>query len=318
MVTFAGILLHKPYFKKKSTALRLKHQAMPNSIKHLACLLLLALLAGSCKKNDTAPGTADTTRQVDITNVAYGSNAAQNMDVYLPAGRSTASTKILILIHGGSWESGDKADFTSAIASLRSSLPDYAFFNINYRLANAGSNIYPAAVNDVASAVTYITGKAAEYNINANKIVLAGASAGAHLAMLQGYNNSTTGKYKAVVDLFGPVDLNWMYFNHPLLQLARPILINFMGTDTVTDSTAYAKASPINYVSASSPPTIIFHGTADDIVPISESERLQAKLQLFNVPNSFVVYTGEGHGWTDQNLVDTYTKIIEFLKQHVN
>lgn len=290
---------------------------MPNTFKQLACLLLFTLLAGSCKKNDTAPGTADTTRQVDITNVAYGSNAAQNMDVYLPAGRSTASTKVLILIHGGSWESGDKADFTSAIASLRANLPDYAFFNINYRLANAGSNIYPAAVNDVASAVNYITGKAAEYNINADKIVLAGASAGAHLAMLQGYN-SAAGKYKAVVDLFGPVNLNWMYFNHPFLQLARPILINFMGTDAVTDSTAYAKASPINYVSASSPPTIIFHGTVDDIVPISESERLQAKLQLFNVPNSIVVYPGEGHGWTDQNLVDTYTKIIEFLKQHVN
>ncbi len=290
---------------------------MQNTFKQLAFLLLFALLAASCKKNDTAPGTADTTREVDITNVAYGSNAAQNMDVYLPAGRSTANTKVLIMIHGGSWESGDKGDFTSAIASLRASLPDYAFFNINYRLANAGSNIYPAAVNDVASAVNYITGKAAEYNINADKIVLAGASAGAHLAMLQGYN-SAAGKYKAVVDLFGPVNLNWMYFNHPFLQLARPILINFMGTDAVTDSTAYAKASPINYVSASSPPTIIFHGTADDIVPISESERLQAKLQLFNVPNSFVVYTGEGHGWTGQNLVDTYTKIIEFLKQYVN
>src|ERR1044072_2498602 len=68
------------------------------------------------------------------TNVAYGPDPKQVMDVYLPAGRSVHSTKILFLIHGGSWSGGDKNGFKTYIDSLNNHLKDYAFININYRL----------------------------------------------------------------------------------------------------------------------------------------------------------------------------------------
>ncbi len=283
------------------------------------CLLLsfLAMLA-SCKKSGPVAVNYDPSKQLTIKNVAYGSDPAQAMDVYLPAGRTAASTKIMIMVHGGSWESGDKADFDSAVMAIYPQLGSYAIFNINYRLATNGKNTYPAAVEDIGTAISYINSRMADYNVSTEKIVMAGASAGAHLAMLQGFGKNTDGHIKAVVDLFGPVDLYWLYFNEPFPQLADPVLKNFMGTDAVKDSALYAQASPINYLTASAPPSIIFHGTADAIVPFNESERLHAKLDAFGVPNSFVVYDQEGHGWKGAKLTDTYTKIVNFLNQYVH
>jgi len=291
---------------------------MFNNIKRIYWILVFGLFAASCKKSAPGPIVYDASKQQNIMNVAYGSDPAQTMDVYLPPGRSTSTTKVIVMVHGGSWDGGDKTDFNSAVVTLEAKLPGYAFFNINYRLAAGNKNNYPAAVNDVASAVAYINTRSADFDVTTQKLVLAGASAGAHLAMLEAYNNNASGNVKAVVDLFGPVDLHWLFFDYPFPQLSQPVLINFMGVSAVGDSSLYAQASPINYISATSPPTIIFHGTSDDIVPIDESVRLQAKLQSFNVPNSFIIYQGEGHGWTDANLSDTYNKIADFLNQYVN
>ncbi len=284
-------------------------------IKTGAIIFLIAF-AASCKKDSSSPVVLDASKQQTVTNVLYGSDTAEKMDVYLPAGRSTSSTKILVLVHGGSWDAGDKGDFNSAVDTLRILLPDYAFFNINYRLAVNGKNIYPAAINDVGLALQFINKNAATYNVDTQKLVLGGASAGAHLAMLQAYS-TTNSNLKAVVDLFGPTDLTWLYNNHPFPQLARPVLENFLGVSLSQNAALYASASPINYVSAAAAPTIIFHGNLDDVLPLEESQQLQYKLSALNVPNSFTVYNGEGHGWVGSNLTDTYLKIVAFLKLHV-
>lgn len=282
----------------------------------IAGLFLLLIFVASCKKDSSSPVVFDAAKQQDVANVAYGTDAAQKMDIYLPAGRSTTATNIMILVHGGSWESGDKADFNDAVANLRAALPGYAFFNINYRLAANGKNTYPAAVDDVTAALNFINGKSSDYAVNTQKIVLSGASAGAYLAMMEAYKNNSP-NIKAVIDLFGPVDLTWLYFNHPFVQLSQPILKNFIGVGADQDANLYIQASPITYVSASSPPTEIFQGRLDDVVLYDESVRLQAKLQSLGVINEFTVYDSEGHGWTGANLVDTYNKIAVFVKNNV-
>ena len=258
----------------------------------------------SCKK-EISTNQNGVIAQLDVTDVSYGSDAAEKMDIHLPAGRTSAATKVIILVHGGSWESGDKADFSDAIAAIRDQLKDYAIFNLNYRLAAGSTNNYPAAINDIDMAISFINSKASEYLIDADKIALIGASAGAHLAMLKAYNGNAGGKIKAVIDLFGPNDLSWMFFNHPYPTIIQPVLINFLGADATTNPTLYFNASPINFVTNTSPPTEIFHGTADLVVPISESERLDAKLTSVSVPHEFTTYNGEGHGWIGANLTDT-------------
>ena len=252
-----------------------------------------------------------------IKNVSYGSDSQQMIDMYLPAGRNTATTKVMIMIHGGAWSSGDKSDFDAYVDTLKKRLPDYAIFNINYRLATGTSNFFPSQENDVKAAVEFIASKSAEYYIS-QKIVLLGASAGGHLALLQGYKYNLPVKVKAIIDFFGPNDMTDLYNNpaSPLIPSASIALI--VGATPTTNPVIYQQSSPINFVTAQSPPTILLHGGLDLLVSPSQSIALKNKLQTMGVVNQFVFYPTESHGWTGANLSDSFNKIEAFLAANVN
>ena len=122
-------------------------------------LLLSAILAGSCTKSKTQEGPSDLAASTTL-NVSYGSDPLQKMDIYLPAGRTTSSTKVLVMVHGGGWTGGDKNDFNSYIPSFQARLTDYAIININYRLFTGSQNHFPTQENDVRHAVEFIISKA--------------------------------------------------------------------------------------------------------------------------------------------------------------
>ena len=275
----------------------------------LLILVLFTLIFSSCKKDD------DTEQDLSVTmlNVSYGSNSQQKMDVYLPATRSTTDTKVMIMIHGGAWNSGDKVDFNEYVDSLKKREPTYAIFNINYRLANV-SDLFPAQELDIKAAVEFIYNKRQEYKIS-EKFVLVGASAGAHLASLQGYKYSTPVKPKAIIDFFGPTDLIDMY-NNPPNALVQPLLVAVTGV-TPTTNTLYMQSSPINYITSQSPPTTILHGGTDIVVDPSQSVLLNTRLQTAGVIHQYFFYPTEGHGWVGANLSDSFNKIQAFLAANV-
>lgn len=280
------------------------------------CFLLLAffLLAGCRKDNNTVD--SDTPAQ-SYTDVAYGGDPKQKMDIYLPADRTAAATKVIILIHGGGWTIGDKADFTVYADTLKKRLPGYAIFNINYRLASGSSNLFPTQENDVKAAVEFIYTKRNEYSIS-NKLVLLGASAGAHLSLLHAYKNTTPVKIKAVVDFFGPADLTDMY-NNPASVLAPPAaLAAAIGATPSSNPTLYQQSSPINFVTAQSSPTIILQGGVDPLVSPSQAVALQTKLQSLGVIHQYVFYPSETHGWIGATLTHSFDAIQSFLEVNVN
>lgn len=290
-------------------------EAVKVATNRLVVFIFLLFAIPSCQKNSSDPAP-DAAVASSIKDVSYGGDTAQKMDVYLPAGRSASTTKVLVMIHGGSWNEGDKDDFSAVVDTLAVLLPGYAIFNINYRLSANGVNVFPVPYNDVKLALQYIKDNAAKYAINPQKMVLGGASAGGQLALLAGYS-SNDGSVKAVVDLFGPADLTWLYNNHPYPLFAQAVLVNYLGATPTQNAQVYTNASPINLVAATTPPTIVFQGTADDVVPQVESDMLVQKLNNFNVVNQYVIYTGERHGWEGKNLTDTYFKIAGFLNKYV-
>ncbi len=250
-----------------------------------------------------------------MTDVAYGTDPQQKMDIYLPAGRSASTTKAIIMIHGGAWSGGDKTDFKDYVDTIKKRMPDYAIFNINYRLATGTSNTFPTQENDVKAAVEFIAAKTNEYNIS-QKFVLLGASAGGHLALLQGYKYTTPVKVKAVVDFFGPTDMTDLYNNgNPLL---KPVIAAVTGATPATNPTLYQQSSPINFVVAQSPPTIIFQGDLDLVVYPVQSLTLNAKLAILGVTHQYVHYPTEAHGWSGANLIDSFDKLQAFLTANVN
>ncbi|RYY55537.1 MAG: alpha/beta hydrolase [Chitinophagaceae bacterium] len=274
----------------------------------LVSCMMLVLSACDKKEVDPTPDTAAMTQ----LNVPYGGDPKLKMDLYLPAGRSEDSTRVIILIHGGGWADGDKADFTPYVTVLQQQFPDYAIFNINYRLAAPGVNLFPTQEGDVQFAIDYIYANRSTYKISGNFVFL-GASAGAHLALLQGYKHTSTVKPTAIIDLFGPTDLTSLYNSSPLAAIA---LTQLLATTPAASPGAYEQSSPLFFINSSSPPTLIFQGGRDQVVPPVQSEMLKAKLDTAGVPNQYVLYPTEAHGWEGANLADTFIKVAAFLRAH--
>lgn len=222
---------------------------------------------------------------------------------------------MIILIHGGAWIEGDKNDFAGYITTLKQRLPGYAIFNINYRLAINNQNPFPAQEMDVKQAIEFIYNKTGEYAVSKN-FALLGASAGGHLALLQAYKYETPVKIKVVIDFFGPTDLIGMYNASPN-PLIKPLLESVTGGTPSTHNEIYLQSSPINFISAQTPPTLILQGGMDPLVNASQSIILRDQLQQANVLHQYVFYPMEGHGWTGANLTDSFEKIEAFLKAHM-
>jgi acetyl esterase/lipase len=282
-------------------------------------IFAVAVILFSCKKEtspDPAPIPVQLPEKTEL-NVAYGSDGLQKMDMYLPPYRTTTGTRVIILIHGGGWSTGDKSDFAMFIDTLKRRLPGYAIFNINYRLAAGTTNLFPAQENDVKACIGFIYSKRNEYAIS-DKFVLLGTSAGGHLSLLQAYKYTTPVTIKAVVDFYGPADLVDMY-NNPASIFASPAaLAAVVGATPATNLTLYQQSGPITFVTAQSPPTIILQGGVDVLVSPSQSAALNNKLQTFGVIHQYVFYPTENHGWAGANLTDSFDKITAFLNANVN
>lgn len=236
------------------------------------------------------------------------------MDIYLPAGRKSGATRSIILIHGGGWNGGSKSDFAAYIDSIKKRMPDYAIFNLDYRLVNGG-NLFPTQEVDIRAAVAFIAGNSNEYQVNKDKLVLLGASAGGHLALLQSYKYKEP-KIKAVVDFFGPADLMAMYRRpwHPLVPAALQMIT---GTTPDANAEIYERSSPVNFISPASAPTLMLHGANDPVVDVSQSKGLKNKLDEAGVVNELIVYPGERHGWYGKTLANSFDRVAAFLKTNV-
>ncbi len=272
------------------------------------------LLVASCNKPVSSNAVTNPAKAASLLNIDYGADPKQKMDIYLPAGRSADSTKMLVLIHGGGWTEGDKADFTSSITALQTRFPGYAFANINYRLVANGQNLFPTQENDVKAAVAFLVSKRNDYHFS-DKWAFLGASAGAHLAMLQAFKYSSPIKAQAVISFFGPSDLRSLYNSSPV---AAVLLFNVTGTTPVLNPAIYQQSGPINYITAQSAPTLLLQGGADPIVPPVQSTLVRDKLQSLGVANQYVFYPDKGHGWDGPELLDSFDKITAFLTLHMH
>ena len=121
-------------------------------MKHIKILIItiFVLFATFGCSNEPTDNTTDSLEYLEELDIAYGDHSDQKFDLYLPANR-TQNTKTLILVHGGGWNSGDKADMNLLIGFIRQDLPDIAIVNINYRLANENNAPYPMQIDDISS-----------------------------------------------------------------------------------------------------------------------------------------------------------------------
>lgn len=260
----------------------------------------------------------------EIKNIEYKNinGKSLQLDIYRPKNLNEP-VPLLVFIHGGSWKSGERSDYL--VYLLNYAKKGYITATLSYRLLKDGP--YPACIEDITDAVTWLMGNGETYGYDPSRMALIGGSAGAHLALLAAYgwmknepgsdslNLQIPGRrIKAVVDIYGPVDLTTVYArNHPLVT-------SFLNKTWNEDPDTFLEASPIHYIDKNDPPTLIFHGTSDRLVPVSQSDMLKEMLDSLGVPCSYYRLPGWPHTMDIVVRVNKYCqeKMDEFFNQYLN
>ncbi|HTI50642.1 MAG TPA: alpha/beta hydrolase [Planctomycetaceae bacterium] len=255
--------------------------------------------------------------------IPYGSGGGRPLllDLYKPRHQMEKAPG-LIFIHGGGWKSGSREDYRPY--TIWFARQGYVAATISYRLSKEA--LFPAAVEDAKCAVRWMRSEAENLGVDPDKIVVIGGSAGGHLAMMVGYtaddptlegtggHNNVSSAVAAVVDLYGPFD-----FETPEGK-AADVVKDFLGKRSYEEAPdLWKRASPATYLKAGAPPTLILHGSIDDIVPISQSETLAKRLEELNVPHRFERLEGWPHTMDLAVPVNVYCRrqIVKFLHEQV-
>lgn len=239
------------------------------------------------------------------------------MDIYLPAGRNISGTKVVVFIHGGGWIGGSKDDLPLDLENLqlmKTIFPDVALFNLNYRLVvekeNGLENQYPAAVEDIRRAVDHIHRNLRSYQLSSDTYMV-GGSAGAHLAALHTLRYNTGNRIKGCVAISGAFDLESLYNDGN--SEAKLVVAAFLGGSPTERPDQYHDASPINFVSSSSPKFLILHGREDELTPLNQANDFVQELQDKGVAHSSFLYSG-GHGIPPEHFGEAIERIQVFLE----
>lgn len=230
-----------------------------------------------------------------LTYIQYA-DTSLTLDFY--AAKHPGKRPCIIVIHGGSWSSGDSKQLPE-LNSYLSSL-GYQVAAINYRLAPKYQAA--AALTDVQNALNYLKAHADSLHIDTNRFVLLGRSAGAQIALLAAYTLHQTG-IKAVIDFYGPADMVWGYSvpANPLVMNSRLVMERYLGGPYNKVPQRYAASSPVEYVDRQTVPTLIIHGGNDVLVAYEHSTRLNAKLKRNGIPHYWLKLPWATHGF-DYNL----------------
>lgn len=277
----------------------------------LLFLSIVLFLYACSSDTDPIPTSLEATQ---FLNETYGNEAKQDYDIYLPKDRTT-DTPVIIIVHGGFWSAGDKADMNLLVSIARNTSSEYAIVNTNYRLATVTSNQHPAQINDISSLLAELEAKKDDYQISNNYFFI-GVSAGAHLSLLYTYQTDTNHDVKAVCSIVGPTDfLDPAYINSPNPQF-QIIGEQFLGDTFANNPTLYENASPITHVDALDAPSILFYGDDDDLIPVSQATRLRDKLTAINVPVDYTLFPNVGHDLIGADFNEMATKINTFFEQY--
>ena len=226
-----------------------------------------------------------------VTYVTYD-DATLTLDYY--ASSVTGKRPCVLVIHGGSWTSGDSKE----LAELNSHLASrgYHCAAITYRLAPRWK--CPAPIEDATAALHYLREHADELSIDPDNFVLLGRSAGGQIALLTAYTLSNVG-IKGVIDFYGPADMIWGYKvpTNPLVMKSQEVLVRYVGGEYPQIPDKYRASSPIEFVNQQTVPTLMFHGCTDSLVFASHSARLADQLQKHNVLNYFLELPWATHGF---------------------
>lgn len=267
-----------------------------NLRKWIACLLVVGL-SGIARAAEP-----------DVASIEYArvESQPQLLDLYFPPDR-TDPAPLIVWVHGGAWRSGSRTNVPIHTMTERG----FVIASVDYRLS--GEAPFPAQVHDIKAAIRFLKANAETYHVDPDRVAIAGASAGGHLAALVGVSDGvealegTVGGYLgqssrvgAIVSFYGASNLQTILDQstpHGLSVRVPALQLLLRGQPSQVPELAKL-ASPVHHVDSGDPPLMLIHGDQDPQMPINQSHEIEGAYRRAPAKVEFHVVHGGAHGGT--------------------
>ena len=244
----------------------------------------------------------------NVSNLSYGSEASQVMDIYLPTGaEQKQSNSAVLLLHNGMFTSGSKSDLKSTCESIANR--GYIAVALDYRLLNADQKAVTvfSILDDLTLAIRALKDYSTEKKLNINKIALAGDSAGGYYALMYAYSRIIYSPITIsfVASRVAPADMAYSQWKDFYKDQQYVDLVNLMaGTsyktaDINSSTSSFSRTvlylSPVYYLNRSSVPTLFAYAPNDNVVPFANKDSLERNLTACGVAHDYIEYSSATH-----------------------
>lgn len=236
---------------------------------------------------------------------ARAGDLSLKLDLYLPTKKVRAP--LVVWVHGGAWRSGSKKN-----VPLTKLVEDgFPLASVDYRLSTQAK--FPAQIHDIKAAIRFLRGNSGQFGVPVKKILVAGDSAGGHLAALVGVSNGNSdleggigdhreqsSDVQGIISFYGAANLTTILKQSTPhgLEVRIPALELLLGGQPDSMPALARLASPVFQVDKQDPPLLLLHGEQDPQMPINQSLELQGAYEKVHAPVQLVVVHGAGHGGT--------------------
>jgi acetyl esterase/lipase len=281
----------------------------------------LALLLTICLSSNGA----ETNRREIIRDIEYAKVEARvlKLDIHIPRGK--LRSPLIVWVHGGAWRSGSKAEMP--LGKLVEE--GYAVASVDYRLSPEAR--FPAQIHDLKAAIRFLRGHSSQWRIPSKNILVAGDSAGGHLAALVGVSNGhpelegekgtdrvESSDVQGIMSFYGGANLTTILKQSTPhgLSVRVPALELLLGGQPEDLPVLARLASPVFHVNRRSPPLLLLHGDQDPQMPINQALELWGAYKKVNAPVQLEVVYGAGHGGAAFYDTERLAVVKNFLRRN--
>lgn len=244
-------------------------------------------------------------------NLAYGEHSQTVADIFSAGSGPTGQKRCGVLaIHGGGWVNGSKEAVVERLV-LPWLSKGCVVANIEYRLAGVAPA--PAAVVDVLQAAEWFRKNASRWNVDKNRIIAVGTSAGGHLALMTALTPKSakfgpTGNIAAVINFYGITDVEDQLGGENMRKYAVTWVAEGDGRMELA-----RRVSPVTWVRDQVPPILTLHGTADETVPYEQGVRITKMLRDAGADAEMISVSEGKHGFPKEKMDQLYVQVFDFL-----
>ena len=272
-----------------------------------------------------ASDAADANQPRVVRDVAYASVGALTLKLDLHLPEMSPRAPIIVWVHGGAWRSGSKSSMP--LGKLVEA--GYAVASVDYRLSTQAR--FPAQIHDLKAAIRFLRGHGDDWKLPTNHIVIAGDSAGGHLAALVGVSNGHAelegavgndpkqrSAVQGIISFYGGANLTTILKQSTPhgLGVRVPALDLLLGGQPEAVPELARLASPVFLVDRSDPPLLLLHGDQDPQMPISQAHELMGAYKKLSLPAHLEVVHGAAHGGAAFYDAERMEIVKAFLERH--